>query len=79
MTITLAAEGAPLWVFIGASASIAVQTAIAVGGGKLLTLCASPKTLKMCSGVIFLIFAAHNIYVWFSSAPTPTPSSWKQL
>jgi len=54
-------------VFIGASLGISVTTTIAVLGGKVLTYIASEKTLKVISGIVFIVFGIHNIYVYYTS------------
>lgn len=60
-TIALASHGDPIGVTIGGFLGHLFCTGIAVYGGKLLASRISEKTVALCGGVLFLLFAVQSI------------------
>lgn len=62
-TIAMAAAKEPIGVCIGGVIGHAICTGLAVLGGRLLASRISEKTVTYAGGVLFLLFAAHSLYV----------------
>jgi len=62
-TIALAAAKDPMGVTLGGVCGHACCTGVAVLGGKLLASRISEKTISIMGGILFLLFAAHSIFV----------------
>lgn len=60
-TITLAAEYNPYGVTVGAILGHSICTGTAVLGGQLLAMRISQRTVAVSGGMLFLLFAAHNL------------------
>jgi len=61
-TIALAANNNAYLVFIGSFLGHCLCTGLAVMGGKYMAKSISEKKVNICGGVLFLIFALHNIF-----------------
>jgi putative Ca2+/H+ antiporter (TMEM165/GDT1 family) len=61
-TIALAAAKDPYGVTLGGIIGHSCCTGVAVIGGKLLASRISERTVVICGGVLFLLFAAHSIW-----------------
>ena len=66
-TITLATHKDPVGVMIGGVLGHAICTGVAVCGGRLLALKISQRTVAVTGGVLFLLFALHNVLFGVSS------------
>lgn len=62
-TIALAAAKDPVGVTLGGIIGHSCCTGLAVVGGKLLASSISERSVILCGGVLFLLFAAHSIFV----------------
>lgn len=60
-TMTLAAEYNPYGVTVGAILGHSICTGTAVLGGQLLAMKISQRTVALSGGMLFLLFAAHNL------------------
>mmetsp|Transcript_991 Transcript_991/g.2184 ORF Transcript_991/g.2184 Transcript_991/m.2184 type:complete len:289 (+) Transcript_991:306-1172(+) len=60
-TIALAAQKDPYGVTIGGVIGHALCTGLAVMGGRMLATRISEKTVNLCGGALFLLFAVHGI------------------
>ncbi|KAK9815720.1 hypothetical protein WJX72_008556 [[Myrmecia] bisecta] len=61
-TITLATQYNPYGVTVGAIIGHCLCTGTAVLGGQLLAMRISQRTVAICGGVMFLLFAVHSIF-----------------
>jgi len=62
-TISLASVNDPIGVTIGSFLGHAACTGLAVIGGRLLATRISEKQVALAGGIVFLLFAAHSLYV----------------
>jgi Ca2+/H+ antiporter, TMEM165/GDT1 family len=62
-TISLAAANDPVGVTIGSFIGHAACTGLAVIGGRLLATRISERQVALAGGIVFLLFAAHSLYV----------------
>lgn len=61
-TITLATQYNPYGVTVGAIVGHAICTGAAVLGGQLLALRISQRTVALSGGMLFFVFAFHNVF-----------------
>ena len=62
-TISLASVNDPVGVTLGSFIGHAACTGLAVVGGRLLAARISEKQVALAGGIVFLLFAAHSLYV----------------
>jgi putative Ca2+/H+ antiporter (TMEM165/GDT1 family) len=62
-TISLAAANDPVGVTLGSFVGHAACTGLAVVGGRLLATRISEKQVALAGGIVFLLFAAHSLYM----------------
>eukprot|EP00743_Colponemidia_sp_Colp-15_P003095 GILK01003345.1.p1 GENE.GILK01003345.1~~GILK01003345.1.p1 ORF type:complete len:237 (+),score=28.96 GILK01003345.1:37-747(+) len=61
-TIALAAAKDPWGVTLGGFLGHALCTSVAVVGGRMLATKISERTVALCGGILFMIFALHSVY-----------------